>query len=149
VKRSYWGVVLSLVAVFASGIGVGALGYHSYTVKTVAATTLNQPPKLTPQEWRQQYIQELRTRLELQDTQVSGLNAILDETRSRVHELKDRHKHEVDQMRADQQNKVRAMLDAKQLAEYEKFREERDRKMKAEQAAREQAEKARAGKAGN
>jgi hypothetical protein len=142
-------MVLSLVAVFASGIGVGALGYHSYSVRTVNATTLNQPAKPTPQEWRRQYVQELRTRLGLTDEQISGLNAVLDQTRSRVHELKGRHKTEMEQMRADQQTKIRAMLDAKQLTEYEKFRQERDLKMKAEQAAREQAEKARAGKTGN
>jgi hypothetical protein len=143
-------MVLSLVAVFASGIGVGALGYHSYTVRTVnATTTLNQPAKPTPQEWRRQYVQELSSRLQLKDDQISSLNTILDQTRSRVHELKGRHKQEMEDMRADQQNKIRSMLDAKQLTEYEKFRQERDLKMKAEQAAREQAEKARQGKAGN
>src|SRR4051812_25324084 len=39
VKRSSTGVLLSMLAVFGSGIGVGALGYHSYSVKTVSATT--------------------------------------------------------------------------------------------------------------
>ena len=48
VKRSQLGIILSLFAVFGSGIVVGAFGYHSYTTKTVSATA--QPPakKATP-----------------------------------------------------------------------------------------------------
>jgi hypothetical protein len=151
-------MLLSMFAVFASGICVGAFGYHSYTVKTVVATTGTQQPKRSPDEWRRIYVEELRQRLRLDETQVKSLNTILDETRSQFHALKNRQKQEADQLReqirADQTNKVRAMLLPPQKAEYEKFREERDRKMKADQAAREQAEKAQAakaqaGKAGN
>ena len=92
------------------------------------------------------YVEELRTRLDLKDGQVTSLNAILDETRNQFHALKAKQKQEADGLRASQQEKIRAMLDQSQLAEYEKFREERDRKMKAEQAARDQAAKAQSGK---
>jgi hypothetical protein len=156
VKRSQLGMLLSMFAVFASGICVGAFGYHSYTVKTVAATTGTQPPKRTPEEWRKIYVEELRSRLQLDGKQITDLNTILDDTRSQFHALKNRQKQEADQLReqirSDQTNKVRAMLKPEQRDEYEKFRDERDRKMKADMAAREQAEKAakaQAGKAGN
>lgn len=146
-------MLMSLFAVFASGVGVGALGYHSYTVKTVAATTNAQPTRPSPDEWRRRYVEELRQRLQLDTTQVSDLNRILDETRSQFHALKSRQKKEADtlreQIRSEQTSKVRAMLKPTQLGEYEKFREERDRKMKAEQAAREAARAAQSGKAGN
>jgi len=154
VKRSYSGMLLSMLAVFASGIGVGALGHHLYTVKTVSATTSVQPPKRTPEEWRRIYVSEMQQRLQLDEKQLTGLNTILDDTRTQFHSLKDKQKKESDQLRAEQTNKIRAMLSPPQRSEYEKFREERDRKMKAEQAAREQAakeqaSKAQAGKAGN
>ena len=45
-KRSQLGIILSLFAVFGSGIVVGAFGYHSYTAKTVSATV--RPPKRNP-----------------------------------------------------------------------------------------------------
>ena len=150
-KRSQLGMFLSMLAVFASGIGVGALGYHSYTVKTVAATTGSQQPKRTPEEWRKAYVEELRQRLQLDSKQVTNLNTILDDTRSQFHALKNRQKSEADQLRdqirSDQREKVSAMLNADQRSEYAKFWEERERKMKADQAAREQA--AKAAKAGN
>ena len=140
-----------MLAVFASGIGVGALGYHSYTVKAVAATSGTQQPKRSPEEWRKAYVEELRQRLQLNTTQIGDLNTILDETRSQFHALRTRQKQEADQLRdqirADQRAKVTAMLKPEQRDEYAKFWEERDRKMKADQAAREQA--AKAAKAGN
>jgi hypothetical protein len=130
-----------MFAVFCSGIAVGAYGYHSYTAKTVSAT--GKPP-LTPEEWRRKYIEEVRTRVNLDNAQVGSLNTILDETRSRFKELKDRYKQEqkaeTDRIRAEQNEKVRAMLKPEQRPEYDRFREERERRMK-EQAAKDQAAK--------
>jgi len=151
VKRSSTGVLLSMLAVFGSGIGVGALGYHSYSVKTVSATTATQQPKRSPEEWRKAYVEELRQRLQLDSKQVGDLNSILDDTRTQFHALRTRQKKEADelrdQIRSEQRNKVTAMLKPVQRDEYTKFWEERERKMKADMAAREKAEKA--GKAGN
>jgi hypothetical protein len=151
VKRSSTSILLSTLAIFASGIGVGALGYHSYSVKTVSATTGSQQPRRSPEEWRKAYVEELRQRLQLDSKQVGDLNSILDDTRSQFHALKTRQKQEADQLRdqirSDQRSKVTAMLKPGQRDEYTKFWEERDRKMKADQAAREQA--AKSGKAGN
>jgi hypothetical protein len=130
-----------MFAVFCSGIAVGAYGYHSYTAKTVAAT--GKPP-LTPEEWRKKYVEEVRTRVHLDDTQVGSLNAILDETKSRFKDLKDRQKQqqkqETDRIRSEQNEKVRAMLKPEQRPEYDRFREERERRMK-EQAAKDEAAK--------
>jgi hypothetical protein len=146
-------MLLSMFAVFASGIGVGALGYHAYSVKTVAATTGGQEPRRSPEEWRKFYVEELSRRLQLDSAQVGSLNSILDDTRNQFHALKNRQKMEADQLRqqirSDQTDRVRAMLNPAQVVEYEKFREERERKMKADQAAREQAAKAQGSKAGN
>ena len=145
-RGSQLSVVLSMFAVFGSGIVVGAYAYHSYTVKTVKAT-VEAPARKTPDQWRREYVAMLSKRLTLDEKQVGSLNAILDDTRSRFKELKDRHKSEADQLKMVQSDKVRAMLNSTQLAEYERIREERDRNVKAELAAKEQA--AKAAKAGN
>jgi hypothetical protein len=139
VKRSQLSIALSLFAVFGSGIVVGAYGYHSYTTKTVAAT-VKAPGKRDPDEWRRKYIEELRSRLKMDGQQVSSLNEILDETRARFKDLKEDQKHQTDRIRAEHSEKVRAMLTPAQRPEYDKFRAERDQKMK-EQAAKEQAAK--------
>ena len=63
-KRSQLSVILSMFAVFCSGIAVGAYGYHSYSAKTVVATGKR---PLTPEEWRKKYIEEVRTRVRLDE----------------------------------------------------------------------------------
>jgi len=125
VKRSQLSVILSMFAVFCSGIAVGAYGYHSYTAKTVAAT--GKPP-LAPEEWRKRYVEEVRTRVHLDDNQVVSLNSILDETKARFKSVKDRQKHEqkqeTDRIRAEQNEKVRAILKPEQRPEYDRIKEQ-------------------------
>jgi hypothetical protein len=136
-----------MFAVFGSGIAVGAYAYHSYSLKTVKATAAEGPGRKSPEQWRREYVGLLSKRLTLDEKQVVSLNSILDDTRTQFKQLKERHKSEADQLKMTQTNKVRAMLNPVQLSEYERFREERDRKMKAELAAKEEA--AKAAKAGN
>jgi hypothetical protein len=145
VKRSQMSVILSLFAVFGSGIAVGAFAYHSYTAKTVSAT-VNAP--VSPQEWRRKYIEEISTRLQLDPTQLGHLNEILDSTRNRFKTLKERQKKEIEEVKSAQSEEIRAILTPTQIPEYEAFRQERQRRMK-EMAAREQAAKEAKGKAGN
>ena len=140
-KRSHINVILSLLAVFGSGIAVGAFAYHSYTTKTVSAR-VDGPVKRDPQEWRRQYLEEISSRLQLDPTQLGHLNGILDETRARFKGLKERHKKEIDDVKAAQTEQIRSILTPAQEPEYDKFREERERRMK-EIAAREQAAKQR------
>ena len=145
-KRSQLSIVLSLFAVFGSGIVVGAFGYHSYTTKTVSATVQAPARRDTPEEWRRKYVTELHTRLKLDDTQLAQLNTILDETRERFRVLREQQKQETDEVRASHTEKVREMLKPEQLSEYQRFRDERDQKIK-EQAEKEKAAKERAAKA--
>jgi DNA anti-recombination protein RmuC len=139
VKRSQVSVLLSMFAIFGSGIVVGAFGYHSYTANTVSATAVV-PVKKDPEDWRRRYVDAIRTRLNLEQTQLGQLNTILDQTKARFKDLKERQKQETDEIRAEQLERIRGMLTAAQKPEFEKFREERERKMK-EQAAKEQAAK--------
>lgn len=138
-KRSHLSIILSLFAVFGSGIVVGAIGYHSYSSKTVTAT-VKTAEKRDPQEWRRKYVAEITARLQLDPTQLGHLNGILDQTRSRFKSLKERHKQEIDQVKAGQSEEIMAILTPAQKVEYVEFRQERDRRMK-ELAAREQASK--------
>jgi hypothetical protein len=139
VKRSHINVILSLLAVFGSGIAVGAFAYHSYSTKTVSAR-VDGPVKRDPQEWRRQYLEEISSRLQLDPTQLGHLNGILDETRARFKGLKERHKKEIDEVKAAQTEQIKSILTPAQEPEFNKFREERERRMK-EIAAREQAAK--------
>jgi len=121
--------VLLLLAVFAGGTAVGGFGVSLYKTRSVSAAP-------SPKEWRQKYVSMLRDRLHLNPDQESKLNSTLDETRSRYDDAKARHKVEMDRIHDEQVAKVRTMLDQTQAAEYDKYREERDReRRKAQQQA--------------
>jgi hypothetical protein len=59
-------IALYLLLVFGSGAVVGALGYRTYNPPTARSGSLAPPPS----EWRRQYIDESRTRLNLSEDQV-------------------------------------------------------------------------------
>ena len=128
------GVGVSLLAVFLSGAVVGAFGHRLYMVRSVSATVPQPPPK--PEDFRKKYVEELRTRLHLDEPQLGKLNTILDETREKFHAMRDRAKElsktESMQIRHDQRNQIRAMLKPDQQPEYEKVIQERDKERERE-----------------
>lgn len=136
-KKSSITVTASMLAVFASGAVVGALGHNLYTVRTVAARE-NAQHKDTPEEWRRKYMAELTNRLKLDQTQVVQVNTILDETRDQYRAVKDRVKPEMEAIHKHQVERVSELLSPQQKTDYDNFREERDR-------ARKEAEKQKAG----
>lgn len=119
-------IILYVGLIFASGVLVGVFGQRLYTVNTTVKAKGQQPK---PDEWRKRYMGEMQSRLKLRSEQMSKLNSILDETRARFHEVRERSKPELDAIRAQQIEKIRAMLDDSQKPEYDKMREERERNM--------------------
>jgi len=116
--------LIYLTLVFLSGVVVGVLGYRFYTVQTVTAR--NRPPN--PEEMRRQYVEDLRTRLNLRPDQLQRLTEILEATGKRFHEMRKKWAPEMRAIQEDQANSIRAMLDEGQRAEYEKMRQERERR---------------------
>jgi len=116
--------LIYLTLVFLSGVVVGVLGYRFYTVQTVTAR--NRPPN--PEEMRRQYVEDLRTRLNLRPDQLQRLTEILEATGKRFHEMRKKWGPEMRAIQEDQANSIRAMLDEAQRAEYEKMRAERERR---------------------
>ncbi|HEU0124142.1 MAG TPA: hypothetical protein VFQ91_26660, partial [Bryobacteraceae bacterium] len=97
-----------------------------YTVNTVSATT----KRKTPEEYRRAYMQEMKQRLRLTDSQAVEIEKVLDATRDRYREFRERTKPEVDKIQADQTGGVRLILSDEQMQEYDKMRAERDAKRK-------------------
>jgi Spy/CpxP family protein refolding chaperone len=124
--------VLYSVLIFASGGVLGALTHRLYTVSSVAATTR---PSGGADEWRKKYLAEMQSRLHLSSEQNLKLNIYLDETRSRVREAHAKTQPEVEQIKREQREKIKAMLDANQKAEYEKLLEERDQRDRQQKAS--------------
>jgi Spy/CpxP family protein refolding chaperone len=122
-RRSNFTTLIYLLLVFASGMVLGGFANRLYMMKTYAATAPASPPPSpkTRIQFRKEYIQEMRTRLKLTEPQVAELQQIMQTT---DHRLRDMHK-DIDDEHAQ---KVSAMLNDSQKAEYAKMREERERK---------------------
>ncbi len=127
-KRN-WTIVLSLSVVFASGVAVGFFSHWLYTSRTVSAKA---PPR-TPEDFRRHYVETMRDRLHLEPAQVDHLNVILDDTRNRYKELKEKYRPEMKVIQQGQVASISAILTEAQRMEYEKMRKEREDKNKQQE----------------
>lgn len=124
-----WTVALSLSLVFVCGMAVGAFGHWLYSNNTVNAKSATGQPR-NPEEFRRRYVDEMRTRLKLDESQVTQLNAALDATRGKIDAMKARHRPEVKQIQQEQVDQINGFLTEPQRAEYRKMRQEREDKAK-------------------
>ncbi|MEQ1886535.1 MAG: hypothetical protein ABL967_15830 [Bryobacteraceae bacterium] len=133
-------VAIYVIAIFISGAVTGYYGHRFYDVSAVSANATR-----NPEEFRRQYIDEMKSRLKLTDQQAVQLSAILDETRSQfrttrasiepqLQDARDRIEPQLQRIREDQQRRVHAILSTGQQEEYDKILAER-------QARRKQREK--------
>jgi uncharacterized membrane protein len=124
-KRSTPTIGLYLLLVFISGAVVGGFGHRLYSTKSVGAssrTTTN-----NSDGWRERYLKEMNSRLQLTSEQTQRLVVILDESKARYKSVRDRMDPEMKQIQQEQRNLVRQMLSPEQRPEYEKMLEERER----------------------
>jgi hypothetical protein len=137
-KRPGLSTGLYLLLVFLSGAAVGGFAHRFYTMSTVLAGPVS--PK--PDEYRRDLVNEMRTRLSLSSQQVTQLTAILDNTKNRYHEVKNRWdrqvkeaaKPELKAIQADSIQQIKAILSEPQRAEYDKLRADREKRHHAEKA---------------
>jgi Spy/CpxP family protein refolding chaperone len=115
-------IVFYFLLVFGSGAVVGALGYRTYNPPT--ARTINTPAQ--PGEWRKQYMEESKARLDLTDDQVSKLKAIMDETDARFRQAREKENQEIRQIRDEHIARVRMILTPEQLPKYVQLHAERE-----------------------
>jgi len=122
-KRLNLSIVIYVLLVFVSGVLVGVIGFNLYNAKTVSAK--GEP--CSPEALRQRYRSELQTRLQLSPDQSQKLDVILHDTRDRFIALRKKYQPEVTVIQNAHANAIRAILDDRQRAEYEKLRLERQK----------------------
>ena len=131
-------VALQVLLVFASGAVVGGLGYRFYTRQYEERPPMEGRKRPDFGEFRKKYVADMRSHLKLREDQVQKLSEIMDSSEHRFGDLRKRIDGEVrKQMSGDlkviqqeQQDKIRAILDASQRTEYEKMLAERAKRMK-------------------
>ncbi|MFB3778406.1 MAG: hypothetical protein ACE141_12385 [Bryobacteraceae bacterium] len=125
-------VALQVLLVFASGSLVGGLAYRLYLTRSEdpMVRKLPPPPPEKGRRFRERYLSEMRSRLDLRDDQVKKLEAIMEATGRKFWEAKKRNDAEMRLLQEDQVAQIRAMLNPSQLSEYEKMLREREEQMK-------------------
>ena len=122
-------IAFYLLLVFVSGALVGALGYRTYNPPV--ARSVNPPPP--PGDWRKQYMDESKARLDLTQDQVKQLSTIMDDTLTRFRQARDRENQEIRQIRDEHVEKVKMMLTPEQLPKYQQLHAEREARAKQAQ----------------
>jgi hypothetical protein len=124
-------IAFYLLLVFVSGSVVGALGYRTYNPPVARSGSVNTPPPAS--EWRRQYIEESKARLNLTDDQMQKFTAILDDTDARFRQVREQENQLIRQIKQEHVERVRTILTADQIPKYEKLHAEREAKQKLEQ----------------
>jgi hypothetical protein len=127
VKRTSWSVALYVLLVFTSGVAAGVLGQRLVTSKVVNADSA---PR-TPEQWRAKFVAELSQRLALDGTQVTKVNQILDITRARYNEVRERNRPEMQRIHDEQVDSIKAVLSDPQKSSYKQFLDEKEAEKKA------------------
>jgi hypothetical protein len=137
-KRNQWLAVLLAALLFCCGVAVGALAHRYYDATVVNAAK--------SEDLRQRYISEMRSRLGLTPTQVSQLEAIMDDTKAKTRAVRDQYRPEMLKIRQEQIGRVKSILTAQQIPTYEQLvaeherhnreQEEHDRKEEQKRAAK-------------
>lgn len=126
-SRSTLSITAYLLAMFVSGIVVGAFGYRLVTASPVGAGVI-QPRRQSAEEFRRNYVEEMQRRLHLDATQTGKLQSILDDTRDRYRAFRTNHKAELDGIHDAQVSRIHAILNDQQNAEYDRIRAEREKR---------------------
>ncbi len=126
-KFSRAAIALYVGLIFASGVVLGAFGQRLYNVSQDASKS---PSRRDPEAMRKKIIEIYKDRLHLTSDQIEQLNMIMDETRSKVEEVRRGNRPAFHKIHEEQDQKIRSMLNPDQQAEFDKIMKEREEHMK-------------------
>jgi len=127
VKLSRATIAIYLLLIFLSGGVLGAFGTRLYLASSVNA---NRPLRNNPEEFRAKVLAEFKSRLKLNEEQVSTLNSIMDETKAQVVQVRKEMHPAYQKIHEAQNQKIHNMLTPDQQVEFDKMRKEREEREK-------------------
>ena len=139
--KSKLSAFLSLLLVFISGAVVGCLAYRLYMVKTVYTTNTPPPRRPSPEEVRKRIVDELKTKVHLDDQQVSAVNRMMDETHDAWDKMRDEVNKKGRELHDQQWQKFRDSLRAEQQPLYDQWRADRDAEIRKRHEQQQQQHK--------
>lgn len=139
-KRNQWAAALLSLLLFLSGAAVGALAHRYYATTTVSAKT-------AAETFREHYLQEMKSKLNLSDGQVKQLDAILDDTKAKYKTVRDQYRPQMLSIKNEQISRVKAILNPDQVPAYERIVTEHEKRAREQEARdREEEQKRQAAK---
>ena len=142
-RRNQSSAILFALLLFLCGVATGVLAERYFSARVVNAKTA--------EDFRHQYLSEMKGKLNLTATQQARLEVILDETKAKYKSLRDGYRPDMLKVKQEQIDRVKSILTPAQVPAYEKLvaareqrykvQEERDRQ---EDARREAAHRAAA-----
>ena len=135
--RTRLSAILYLVLVFASGILVGVVSTRLYAVKASVLPASAAPR--TMEEFRKRYMDEMRQKVGVNETQVAAVAKILDGTKKKFDDIRRQERPMRDQIQQEQVDEIRAVLTEAQRPAYEAWRAERQKSQQNRQQGRKSA----------
>jgi len=117
---------LFAVLLFLSGTLVGALGHRYYADEQVSAKT-------SSETFRQRYVSEMKSKLNLSADQVHQLDEILDDTKAKYRAVRDSYHPAMVKIKEDQIRRVKSILNGGQITAYDQLVAERERRWKEQE----------------
>jgi hypothetical protein len=122
--RSRITIALYLVLVFASGILVGVESHRLYATTSTARAN-NSPQNMG--EFRRRYLDGMKTQVGVNDTQLTQINNILEDTKNKVNELAALEKPLHDRIQQEHIDQIKDLLSPQQKIAYDNWRAARER----------------------
>jgi DNA anti-recombination protein RmuC len=129
--RTRLSAALYLILVFASGVLVGVASHRLYVTTTARASATPAPRSMD--EFKRRYLAQMQERVGISDQQKTAVSSILDDTKRKFDALHATEKPAVDRIQQEQLQQIRALLDDRQRAAFEKWHDERVRAAKHKQ----------------
>jgi hypothetical protein len=120
--RTRISIAIYLVLVFASGIMVGLVSYRLYATKTASA---NNSPGMS--EFRNRYLDGMRTKVGVSEAQIVQITRELDATKQKFDALAAEEQPLHDKIQQDHIDNIKALLTDRQKVAYDSWRAERER----------------------
>jgi hypothetical protein len=127
-QLSRFRILIYMGLIFSAGIAAGILAERLNSAETVSAKAT---PTRSNDDWRQRYVESMRTRLRMDEAQMKQLNDTLDETRVEYRVLRQSYRPQMEKIHEGQVAKILKFLRPEQIAEFQKLEREREQKLKA------------------
>jgi Spy/CpxP family protein refolding chaperone len=115
-----WTAALLALMLFGCGVVAGALAHRYYTATSVSAKSA--------EDFRNHYVSEMESRLKLTPTQVTQLEAILDDTKAKFRAVRESYRPAMLKIKAEQIARVKSILTPEQIPAYDQLISERERR---------------------